>query len=143
MQNYLAPYDGRFDDEARKRMFGEALKQYRLKKKLKQIDICKMLNIKQNAYSLYENGKAQPTLETLVRLSYILDCSIDDLLQRANFVGDTNTQLSMLQQQMQEIDELLKDPKVQGDSHVRDTLLGVGKLVENLSALAEKMNKNK
>ena len=54
---------------------------------LKQQDIAKLLHIKQNTYSQYENGHRQIPLDALIKLARFYNTSIDYL------VGETNIKL--------------------------------------------------
>ena len=51
---------------------------------LKQQDLAKLLNCTQACYSNYENGKREPSLGLLVRMSDYFNVSIDYLLGRSN-----------------------------------------------------------
>ena len=51
---------------------------------LKQSDIAKILNIKQNTYSQYENGKREIPLEMLWKLADYYETSIDYIIGRTN-----------------------------------------------------------
>ena len=57
--------------------FGEKLRELRKQRGLRQKDIAKELNIAQNTYSDYENDKVQPSFESLVKISNILQVPID------------------------------------------------------------------
>jgi len=57
--------------------FGEKLRELRKQRALRQKDIAKELNIAQNTYSDYENDKVQPSFESLVKISNILQVPID------------------------------------------------------------------
>lgn len=46
----------------------------------KQEDIAKMLNISTSAYGYYEQGRNEPSLETLRQIAVIYDVSVDYLL---------------------------------------------------------------
>lgn len=50
-----------------------------------QRQVSQMLWIAQPSYIRYENGTAQPTQETLVKIADIFDVSIDYLLGRKDF----------------------------------------------------------
>lgn len=50
-----------------------------------QRQVAQMLGIAQPSYIRYENGTAQPTQETLVKIADIFDVSIDYLLGRKDF----------------------------------------------------------
>ena len=50
-----------------------------------QRQVAEMLKIAQPSYIRYENGTAEPTQETLVKIADIFDVSIDYLLGRKDF----------------------------------------------------------
>ena len=50
-----------------------------------QRQVAEMLKIAQPSYIRYENGTAEPTQETLVKIADIFDVSIDYLLARKDF----------------------------------------------------------
>lgn len=56
------------------------MKNYRIKKELKQEEIAKMINCTKAGYSLYESGQRQPKASIIIKLSQILDCSINELI---------------------------------------------------------------
>ncbi|KAA9308151.1 helix-turn-helix transcriptional regulator [Streptococcus anginosus] len=56
------------------------LKELRKEKKLTQTELASKLDISQKSYSNWESGKAEPTLENIVKLSKILDTTADELL---------------------------------------------------------------
>ncbi len=56
------------------------LRHYRFRKKMRQQDVASQLHIERQTYSNYENGKRTPSLETLIRISDLLDVTLDDLL---------------------------------------------------------------
>lgn len=118
----MTPYDGRFTDEQRKKMFGEALKSIRISKGYTQSEICKILDIKPQTYNTYETGNANPTMETLVRLSFILDCPIDTLLQRDNIYGDTAVQKAVIEDMKKQTEDLLANEKIQSNEAMTKAL---------------------
>ena len=60
------------------------LKDLREDKDLKQIQVAKYLNIKQNTYSQYENKKREIPLNLLWKLADLYDTSIDYLVGRTD-----------------------------------------------------------
>lgn len=58
------------------------LKELRLDSGKTQKELADYLNVKQNTYSQYENGKRQIPIETLIRLADFYDVSVDYLLGR-------------------------------------------------------------
>ena len=69
--------------------FPNRLKEKRKSKGYTQEQISKLLNIGQSAYAKWENGRTEPTLENIVKLSKILDTTTDELLGRNINFGDT------------------------------------------------------
>lgn len=57
-----------------------AIKNLREKHGLSQIDLANILNVTQGAVSQWESGQSKPRADVLIKLSRILDCSIDELL---------------------------------------------------------------
>ena len=106
MNDLLKPYDGRFTDNDRRKMFGNTLKAVRLQQKLTQRQIAEALNVSSPTYCTYEKGKSEPNYEILVRLSYILHCPLDLLLQRDNIVGDSKNIAGMINEIDETIDSL-------------------------------------
>lgn len=64
--------------------FGENLKRFREKVKLTQREVASMLQISRQSISKWENNQALPTIDLLVPLTNILNCTLDDLLQVNN-----------------------------------------------------------
>ncbi|MEG0692177.1 MAG: helix-turn-helix transcriptional regulator [Oscillospiraceae bacterium] len=58
---------------------GATLQNIRTKAGFTQKQISTLLGISVQAYSGYENGKHEPTIETLVKLSYLYEVSVDYL----------------------------------------------------------------
>lgn len=64
--------------------FPNRLKEKRKSKGYTQEQISKLLNIGQSAYAKWENGRTEPTLENIVKLSKILDTTTDFLLGKTS-----------------------------------------------------------
>lgn len=60
---------------------GEKIKEARIKKKMTQQDLSDLLNISRSAISNWESGRNYPDLDTIVRLSDILEISLNNLLR--------------------------------------------------------------
>ena len=60
---------------------GENLKKLRLKNKLSQGDLAKMLNVNRAYISNIENGRMNPTLSTLEKIAGALGVSSSELLK--------------------------------------------------------------
>jgi transcriptional regulator with XRE-family HTH domain len=68
--------------------FPSTLKTLREERNLSQQTVANNIGISQQAYGLYERGKREPNLETLVKLSYYFKTSVDFLLGIVYSVAD-------------------------------------------------------
>ena len=64
-------------------MFPEKLKALREYRGLYQKDMAALLDLRQNAYSHYETGRAEPSIANLCRLADFFGISIDELVGHA------------------------------------------------------------
>ena len=55
-------------------------KEYRLKRGISVKTMASLLSVSRNTYTNYENGSYEPSFETLIKISNILNTSIDVLL---------------------------------------------------------------
>ena len=62
------------------------LKKIRKEKKLNQLKVAMDLNISREALSYYENGKREPSLAMLCRMSEYFNVSIDYLIKGEEFI---------------------------------------------------------
>ncbi len=60
------------------------IKELRLGKELRQVELAQIIGMSQSSLSGYESGKIEPDQETLIRLSEFFDVSIDYLLGISN-----------------------------------------------------------
>ena len=58
-----------------------AIKSFRMKLNLSQRELARKIGVEQNTVSQWENGKRQPSVENLVNLSAVLNCTVDELLK--------------------------------------------------------------
>lgn len=63
--------------------FGEALKELRIKRNLKQYEAAERLGITPAQWSIYESGKSRPTLDMIILISEVLSTSPFVLLGRS------------------------------------------------------------
>lgn len=63
-------------------MYNLRLKEIRKERHLTQIEMSKLLNVRQNTYSQYETGVNEPSLEILIKISDIFKVPLDYLIQR-------------------------------------------------------------
>lgn len=64
------------------RKYNEVLKELRIERKLTQAEIAKIINISQRAYSFYEKGEREPSIETILKLAEYYQVPTDILLGR-------------------------------------------------------------
>ena len=60
--------------------FSENLKELRLEKGVGQVELAKMIGVSKGIISLWENGKREPTLSSLIALARFFDVSLDTLV---------------------------------------------------------------
>ena len=61
-------------------MVGKNIKKYREQKGLTQEQLAEQLNVTRQAVSNWENQKTQPDVETLHKISCVLECSVEELI---------------------------------------------------------------
>ena len=66
---------------------GKALRAKRRINDLTQAELAKLAGVSRINISQYEHNVKNPSLETLVALADVLECSIDGLLDRQNYIG--------------------------------------------------------
>lgn len=74
-----------------KNSFGEKLRALRKEKKLTQQKMATLLNMTQGSYGKYENNQTSPNPDTLLKISNILDVSVDCLLNN-NLLDSENVE---------------------------------------------------
>lgn len=60
-------------------MFKDELKKARNNKNLRQEDVASLCNISFSGYKAYELGKSEPNLKNLIKISQVLEISLDVL----------------------------------------------------------------
>lgn len=91
---------------------GESLKRIREEKNLKQEYVAESLKISKPAVSKYENNKANPSYEVLIKLANLYDVSLDDIFSRDMFIvseEDENYYLRVSKNMIKFVNNLLKD----------------------------------
>ncbi|RLA95269.1 MAG: hypothetical protein DRG83_18810, partial [Deltaproteobacteria bacterium] len=64
---------------------GERIRKYRLRRKLSQRDMGKLLGIPYQRYQKYEVGEIRLPAEMLLKIGQVLDVSLDTLMYDENF----------------------------------------------------------
>ena len=71
--------------------YWERIKGLREDKDLTQVDIAKYLNVAQNTYSQYENGKREVPITVLIKLCQYFDVSSDYILGLSDEKNQANS----------------------------------------------------
>lgn len=56
------------------------IKRFRESNKLTQEELASLIGIKRSTVSMWESGKSKPRAAMLIKLSQILDCTMEELL---------------------------------------------------------------
>lgn len=80
--------------------FNDNLKEARLKRNLSQKEVADQIGVAKSTYSLYESGNREPSVQTIKKISDVLNVSADELLGMtdqpttiaAHFDGDEYTE---------------------------------------------------
>lgn len=82
MENKLAPYECQFTIEERKKITAHTLQELRKTKGYSQKEVASYIQVKPATFNTYETGRTEPSIEVLVRLSYLYQTPIDYLVQK-------------------------------------------------------------
>lgn len=63
-----------------KNSFAENLKEMRLEKGVGQVELAEKIGVSKGIISLWENGKREPTLSSLIALAKYFEVSLDTLV---------------------------------------------------------------
>lgn len=88
----------------------ENLIKARLNKGLTQAEIAGILKIHPSTYALYETGRNRPNFMMLIKLSNILDVSIDYIVGNEN-KQEYNELIELIERELENILELVKKRK--------------------------------
>ncbi len=116
------------------------LKEIRKRKKLTQSEVAKHLEITQQAYANYENGKREPNFNSLTKLANFFDVSIDYLLDETDDPTAPNkTALSNFESTKKLLEELSKiDIDINKESELETVLNFIDTNKEILKKLINK-----
>ena len=68
-------------------VFHESLKKNRINNGKTQKQMAELLSMATNAYQRYELGTSEPNIQKLLKISAILNVSLDDLLCRSDYLN--------------------------------------------------------
>lgn len=77
------------------KLLGEKIKYFRKSNNIKQSDLSNKLGISRTALSYYESGKYEPNIFTLLKLSKVMNCSINYLIDDSIEVDNLLVQVNL------------------------------------------------
>ena len=80
-------------------MLGEKIKNYREEKKMTQMEVAEVLEVKPATISKYEAGALEPNIESLKKLAELFEVSVDELLKENEFDVSKINVLKVLREQ--------------------------------------------
>ena len=80
-------------------MLGEKIKKYREEKKMTQMEVAEVLEVKPATISKYEAGALEPNIESLKKLAELFGISVDELLKEDKFDISNINVLKVLREQ--------------------------------------------
>lgn len=131
MSEELQGYDCNFTVEERKKMTAKMLQELRKANGYSQKQVAAFIKVKATTYNTYESGRTEPPAEILVRLSYLYNVSIDDIMQKQRLFRDAKELKVQLEETRKELAEIEKEiveqgadsPAVQEHKKVMETLI--------------------
>lgn len=130
--NDFEPYELQFDNEKRKKMFSEILKELRKSKKLTQKQVAEKLGIKYTTYNGYEKGINEPPMETIVRLAFLFNCSTDIILQKDNLTGTREDVKKAIEELPGIIEKMRQELLNKGDTDTKILANAIKELTESM-----------
>lgn len=130
--NDFEPYELQFDNEKRKKMFSETLKELRKSKKLTQKQVAEKLGIKYTTYNGYEKGINEPPMETIVRLTFLFNCSTDIILQKDNLTGTREDVKKAIEELPGIIEKMRQELLNKGDTDTKILANAIKELTESM-----------
>lgn len=74
---------------------GESIKKLRIQKGLSQIELARVIDISQTHMSNIENGNTGISLWTAVKISRVLECSIDSFADEERYTNEKNDTVNL------------------------------------------------
>ena len=133
--NDFEPYELQFDNEKRKKMFSETLKELRKSKKLTQKQVAEKLGIKYTTYNGYEKGINEPPMETIVRLTFLFNCSTDIILQKDNLTGTREDVKKAIEELPGIIEKMRQELLNKGDTDTKILANAIKELTESMKQI--------
>lgn len=88
--------------------FKENLRELRKENSLTQKQLASKVNIPETTYQAYEQGRTEPSIEVMIKLANVLECSVDYLIGRATALDIVNITTDLTGQQKELINNFEK-----------------------------------
>lgn len=79
-ENGIGLYEAMLNNKERLEIMGKCIERVRKKNRLTQKQVADILEMPQQTYGSYETGRNAPSIETLVRLSFLYEINIEELV---------------------------------------------------------------
>ena len=110
-------YNNLYEIDERKQLIAGQLIVLRTIKGYSQKDVAEKIGVKPGTYNAYEKARSEPPAEILVRLSFLYDVSVDEIVQRDSKLKDPEE----LEKKFNEVVSSLKELQTKMDSGEVDT----------------------
>lgn len=132
---YTEIYGNLYSNDERKNLTSKKLLELRQESGLTQKEVSELLGISQQTYNTYERGRTAPTIEMLVRFSYLYEVPIDFIVDKSNFNKDERQQQRTLEaysEQLRELKEKLKNSSDEEKEKITQFIEGMEKMLNAL-----------
>ena len=140
MKNELEPYECQFTIEERKKITARMLKEIRTAKNYSQKQVAAFIKVKPTTYNTYENGRTEPPIEILVRLSYLYQTPIDIIVQKDRLYRTEQDINKLLDEYKKELAEIEKQMTEGGEDN--PILKSMRESMNNIIDQLKKLNDN-
>ena len=122
-------------------MISNKIRELRIKKGISQKDLAKILELSQQAVAKWENGKSEPNIVTLKKLSVIFEIDITYLIEEDELSTSESDDIA---QKARCFEKLLLDNSVISENYTKENLdVIVDFLRANKNFLEPQLNKKK
>ncbi len=108
VSDYEKIYGNIYDNNERKELTARKITELRKENGLTQKEVSEKIGVTQQSYNSYEKGRTAPTIEILVRLSYLYEVPIDIIVDKGKLNKDEEEQRKILEGYGKEIEVLKK-----------------------------------
>lgn len=108
ISDYEKIYGNLYNNDERKELTARKIAELRKENRLTQKEVSEKIGVTQQSYNSYEKGRTAPTIEILVRLSYLYGVPIDIIVDKGKLNKDEAEQRKILEGYGKEIEILKK-----------------------------------